>query len=75
MKTLLLNCCFSLREFPKDLWKLVNLGHLELDYCDNLTSMPHGIGKITNLQTLTKFVLDTTSKDSAKTSELGGLIT
>jgi len=35
--------------------------------------MPRGIGKMTNLQTLKQFVLDTTSKDSAKASELGGL--
>jgi hypothetical protein len=35
--------------------------------------MPRGIGKMTNLQTLTQFVLNTTSKDSAKASELSGL--
>ncbi|XP_039689206.1 putative disease resistance protein RGA1 [Medicago truncatula] len=35
--------------------------------------MPIGIGKMTNLQTLTQFVLDTTSRDKSKTSELGGL--
>ncbi|AES87142.1 putative P-loop containing nucleoside triphosphate hydrolase, leucine-rich repeat domain, L [Medicago truncatula] len=73
LETLLLNRCSKLKELPKDLWKLVSLRHLELDDCDNLTSMPRGIGKMTNLQTLTHFVLDTTSKDSAKTSELGGL--
>ncbi|AES87176.1 disease resistance protein RGA2 [Medicago truncatula] len=73
LETLLLNWCTHLKELPKDLWKWVRLRHLELDYCDDLTSMPRGIGKMTNLQTLTQFVLDTTSKDSAKTSELGGL--
>jgi len=73
LETLLLNWCSKLRELPKDLWKLVSLRHLEFDHCDDLTSMPRGIGKMTNLQTLTQFVLDTTSKDSAKTSELGGL--
>ncbi|AES87178.2 putative P-loop containing nucleoside triphosphate hydrolase, leucine-rich repeat domain, L [Medicago truncatula] len=73
LETLLLNRCSKLRELPKDLWKLVSLRHLELDLCHNLTSMPRGIGKMTNLQRLTHFVLDTTSKDSAKTSELGGL--
>ncbi|WJX43224.1 hypothetical protein P8452_30358 [Trifolium repens] len=73
LETLLLNYCYSLRELPKDLWKLVSLRHLELDYCNSLTSMPCGIGKMTNLQTLTHFVLDTTSKDSAKASELSGL--
>ena len=35
--------------------------------------MPLGIGKMTNLQRLTQFVLDTTSKDNANASELGGL--
>jgi hypothetical protein len=35
--------------------------------------MPHGMGKMANLQTVTRFVLDTTSKDSAKASELSGL--
>ncbi|CAJ2655707.1 unnamed protein product [Trifolium pratense] len=73
LETLLLNHCFSLRELPKDLWKLVSLRHLELERCSALTCMPRGIGKMTKLQTLTQFVLDTTSKDSAKASELCGL--
>jgi leucine-rich repeat protein SHOC2 len=73
LETLLLNDCSSLRELPKDLWKLVSLRHLELDGCTSLTCMPRGIGKMTNLQTLTQFVLNTTSKDSAKASELSGL--
>ncbi|CAJ2655426.1 unnamed protein product [Trifolium pratense] len=62
-----------LRELPKDLWKLVSLRHLELYGCTALTCMPRGIGKMTNLQTLTLFVLDVTSNDSAKASELRGL--
>ncbi|CAJ2655701.1 putative disease resistance protein RGA1 [Trifolium pratense] len=73
LETLLLNHCYGLRELPKDLWKLVSLRHLELDGCQRLTCMPRGIGKMTNLQTLTPFVLDATSKDSAKASELRGL--
>ncbi|KAK2432949.1 putative disease resistance protein RGA1 [Trifolium repens] len=73
LETFLLNNCSSLRELPKDLWKLVSLRHLELNGCSSLTCMPRGIGKMTNLQTLTHFVLDTTSKDSAKASELRGL--
>ncbi|CAJ2655704.1 disease resistance protein RGA2-like [Trifolium pratense] len=73
LETLLLNHCYRLRELPKDLWKLVSLRHLELDECYRLTCMPRGIGKMTNLQTLTLFVLDATSKDSAKARELRGL--
>ncbi|XP_045830469.1 disease resistance protein RGA2-like isoform X1 [Trifolium pratense] len=73
LETLLLNYCESLRELPKDLWKLVSLRHLELNGCSSLTYMPRGIGKMTNLQTLTLFVLDATSKDSARASELRGL--
>ncbi|WJX43223.1 hypothetical protein P8452_30357 [Trifolium repens] len=73
LETLLLNHCFFLKELPKDLWKLVSLRHLELVGCTALTCMPRGIEKMTNLQTLTTFVLDTTSKDSAKASELRGL--
>ncbi|CAJ2655098.1 unnamed protein product [Trifolium pratense] len=73
LETLLLNNCINLRELPQDLWKLVSLRHLELDDCQSLTCMPRGIGKMTNLQTLTLFVLDATSKDSAKASELRGL--
>jgi hypothetical protein len=73
LETLLLNNCICLRELPNDLWKLVSLRHLELNGCFSLTCMPRGIGKMTNLQTLTLFVLDTTSKNSAKASELRGL--
>ncbi|KAK2379204.1 putative disease resistance protein RGA1 [Trifolium repens] len=73
LETLLLNDCICLRELPNDLWKLVSLRHLELNGCFRLTCMPRGIGKMTNLQTLTLFVLDTTSKNSAKASELRGL--
>nr|ADD17347.1 resistance protein XiR1.2 [Vitis arizonica] len=49
--------CGSLQRFPKKLVELINLRHLENDICYNLAHMPHGIGKLTLLQSLPLFVV------------------
>jgi hypothetical protein len=66
---------YKLEELPKDMQKLVNLRHLDIDECDKLTYMPRGLGKLTNLQTLSKFEVhwDPLSNDSSGLKELHGL--
>jgi len=55
--------------------ELVNLRHLEIDGCERLTYMPRGLGLLTNLQTLSNFVVhkDSLSQHSSGLKELEGL--
>ena len=46
-------CTLSSKKFPI----LINLRHLENDRCYALTHMPHGIGKLASLQSLSSFVV------------------
>ncbi|KAI9087348.1 hypothetical protein K1719_030668 [Acacia pycnantha] len=50
--------------------RLERLRHLELDDCDNLICIPRGLGSLTNLQTLTTFVVDKKNNGGARISEL-----
>ncbi|CAJ1958969.1 unnamed protein product [Sphenostylis stenocarpa] len=70
LQTIKLSQCGKLRELPTDLNK--NLRHLELNDCEALACMPCGLGQLTNLQTLTHFLLDCGSKNG-DISELSGL--
>ncbi|KAL9321785.1 hypothetical protein ACSQ67_009838 [Phaseolus vulgaris] len=70
LQTLKLSQCGKLKELPSDINK--SLRHLELNDCEELTCMPCGLGKLTNLQTLTHFLLDCKSKNG-DISELSGL--
>ncbi|TVU15266.1 hypothetical protein EJB05_38777 [Eragrostis curvula] len=48
-----LKCCNCLSELPRGIKFLANLRHLELPSMDNWNVyMPHGIGELTNLQTM-----------------------
>ena len=40
---------------PAELWQLIDLQTLHLDYCDQLASLPADIGQLTALQTLTLY--------------------
>jgi hypothetical protein len=57
LQTLKLLGCIWLSSLPKDLGNLVNLRHLELDdiFWFNLSMLPPGIGKLTNLHNLPVF--------------------
>ncbi|XP_028765322.1 putative disease resistance protein RGA3 [Neltuma alba] len=41
-----------MRYLPKSIGKMIHLRHLNLSYCDELTSLPKSISKLVNLQTL-----------------------
>ncbi|WKA13319.1 hypothetical protein VitviT2T_030630 [Vitis vinifera] len=73
LQTLKLNECWSLKRFPKDTRKLINLRHLENGGCANLTHMPHGIGELTLLQSLPLFVVGE-EKELSRVHTIGSLI-
>ncbi|KAK1318165.1 putative disease resistance RPP13-like protein 1 [Acorus calamus] len=76
LQTLGLRNCYALQELPKKMRKLNNLRHLDLSFdlgegaC--LISMPSGLGKLTGLQTLSRFVVGT--KKNGGIEELKDLI-
>ncbi|MED6179924.1 hypothetical protein PIB30_005382 [Stylosanthes scabra] len=49
--------CFKLYELPKEFGNLTSLTHLDFDIIGHLDSMPHGMGNLTNLQTLSGFIV------------------
>ncbi|XP_034677820.1 putative disease resistance protein RGA4 [Vitis riparia] len=57
LQTLKLIRCWSLKRISKNIGELINLRHLENSGCDDLTHMPHVIGKLTLLQSLPLFVV------------------
>jgi hypothetical protein len=75
LQTLILSYCWKLEELPRDIKKLVNLRHLEIEGCNKLAYMPRGLGQLTNLQTLSTFVVhkDPLSRHSSGLKELNGL--
>ncbi|XP_057457664.1 putative disease resistance protein RGA4 [Lotus japonicus] len=71
LQTLKLSECPDLTELPEDINK--SLRHLELNGCEGLKCMPRGLGQLTNLQTLTHFVLDRRSTRCSSVNDLSGL--
>nr|XP_027113584.1 putative disease resistance protein RGA3 [Coffea arabica] len=74
LETLKLLSCLWLFELPKDLGKLTNLQHLELDdiFWYKLRTLPPGIGSITGLQNLHAFPV---SREAGKgINELKGML-
>uniref|UniRef100_A0A1D1YY68 Putative disease resistance protein RGA1 n=1 Tax=Anthurium amnicola TaxID=1678845 RepID=A0A1D1YY68_9ARAE len=63
LQTLELGDCYKLLELPEGTSNLVNLRHLGLHLDphrgSNLTSMPPGIGKLSSLETLSRFIVGT----------------
>ncbi|KAJ4769781.1 NBS-LRR-like resistance protein [Rhynchospora pubera] len=58
LQTLKLNYCKFLEELPSEMRYLINLRHLFLNGCTSLKHMPIGLGQLNYLQTLTKYVLN-----------------
>ncbi|XP_048494294.1 putative disease resistance protein At3g14460 [Beta vulgaris subsp. vulgaris] len=67
LQTLLLDRCRSLQKLPANSKFLISLRHLRIEGTA-LQNMPVWIGKLTNLQTLDKFVLE--AGDGSRVSEL-----
>ncbi|KAK9122595.1 hypothetical protein Sjap_012197 [Stephania japonica] len=58
MQTLRLRDCFQLLSLPKDLSRITKLRHLDMDIASSqLTSMPPGMGSLTELRTLPAFIV------------------
>lgn len=57
LETLKLNNCFRLLQLPKYMKNLSKLRHLELDVKRQISCMPLGFGKLTNLQGLQAFIV------------------
>ncbi|RVX02977.1 putative disease resistance protein RGA3 [Vitis vinifera] len=64
LQTLKLFYCFGLKELPRNMKKLINLRHLEIDEKNKLSYMPRGLGDLTNLQTLPLFCVGNDSGES-----------
>ncbi|RWR72548.1 putative disease resistance protein RGA3 [Cinnamomum micranthum f. kanehirae] len=57
LQTLKLLYCRNLRELPNNMWKMISLRHLDIRGCDGLTQTPARISKLSDLQTLTLFIV------------------
>ncbi|KAM2931526.1 hypothetical protein FF1_039718 [Malus domestica] len=77
LETLDLTWCQRLVELPRDIKKMINLRHLILEGCGDLTGMPRGIGELKGVRTLNRFVLSESNclrrGGSAGLAELGTL--
>ncbi|XP_031252677.1 putative disease resistance protein RGA4 [Pistacia vera] len=75
LQTLDLSGC-GINELPRDIKKMASLRHL-IDKCNYMTSMPCGLGLLTELQTLPLFKVGrsngSTSQKNCELSELNGL--
>ncbi|KAL2906991.1 putative disease resistance protein RGA3 [Bienertia sinuspersici] len=66
LHTLKLNHCTKLKRLCGNFGQLINLKRFEVDECDSLTCMPLGLEKLTQLETLGRFVVGQDfSKDKA----------
>ncbi|KAJ4968467.1 hypothetical protein NE237_015168 [Protea cynaroides] len=67
LQTLKLNNCYLLTKLPKEMRNMVNLRHIEfsMDKMANrgLSEMPEEMGRLSNLQTLSRFIV---GKDGAR---------
>ncbi|XP_050209247.1 disease resistance protein RGA2-like [Mercurialis annua] len=72
LQTLNLDRCKRLPRLPAGLGKLLNLRHLNLRETDCLDIFPHGIERLRNLRTLSKFVVSV-NKEGCNIVELKNL--
>ncbi|XP_015882919.3 putative disease resistance protein RGA1 [Ziziphus jujuba] len=73
LTVLKLSSCYGLQELPRDIHKLISLRHVEIDWCYSLTHLPRGLGHLTQLQTLSEFVLSKDNRHSCSLSQLAAL--
>ncbi|KAK9137839.1 hypothetical protein Sjap_008433 [Stephania japonica] len=70
LQTLRMKNCDNLKVLPRDLRKLINLRHLEIDLSGEWREMPKGIGQLTCLQTLPVFQVGHNDDDGCTLAEL-----
>ncbi|KAK9137873.1 hypothetical protein Sjap_008467 [Stephania japonica] len=70
LQTLRMKNCDNLKVLPRDLRKLINLRHLEVDIFGKWREMPKGIGQLTCLQTLPVFQVGHNDDDGCTLAEL-----
>ncbi|KAF9610086.1 hypothetical protein IFM89_019926 [Coptis chinensis] len=74
LQTLKLNRCTSLCKLPEGIGELSNLRHLEVEGTENLIYYPRGgIERLSQLRTLSKFVVSDGSSKGSVIGELGNL--
>ncbi|WRX11728.1 NB-ARC - like 10, partial [Theobroma cacao] len=57
LETLLLRYCYNFEKLPLKIGILENLCHLDMTDANSIKEMPSGIGKLTNLQVLSNFIV------------------
>ncbi|CAL9137003.1 unnamed protein product [Musa textilis] len=57
LQTLRLSGCQELRKLPSKMKNMRNLRHLYLDECKELRDMPEGLGRLSCLHTLSKYIV------------------
>ncbi|XP_064939255.1 putative disease resistance protein RGA3 [Musa acuminata AAA Group] len=57
LQTLKLSGCQLLRKLPSKMKNMCNLRHLYLDECTELRDMPEGLGRLSCLHTLSKYIV------------------
>ncbi|KAK9091168.1 hypothetical protein Sjap_024345 [Stephania japonica] len=57
LQTLKLQNCHKLCKLPRDMSHMINLRHLDIQGCDSLTHMPRKMGRLTEMHTLTMFIV------------------
>ncbi|EOY19797.1 LRR and NB-ARC domains-containing disease resistance protein, putative [Theobroma cacao] len=73
LETLLLRRCEHLVKLPSEMENLVNLCHLDITDAIRLQGMPSNFGTLTNLQTLSNFVVDACGAKLQEKMGLDGL--
>ncbi|KAF9612280.1 hypothetical protein IFM89_038850 [Coptis chinensis] len=74
LETLKLNECYHLCKLPEGIRELSNLRHLEVEYTYDLKYYPRGgIERLSQLRTLSKFVVSDGSSKGSVIGELGNL--
>ena len=75
LQTLLLRSRSKLEQLPSNLRELINLLHLDIYGAHSLAGMPQCIGKLTQLQTLSNFILGKSGiRELMKLSNLRGVL-
>ncbi|KAJ4846009.1 hypothetical protein Tsubulata_019554, partial [Turnera subulata] len=73
LQTSILRYCTQLVEFPYKMMDLINLCHLHIEGTTNVKYMPVQMGKLSKLQTLTRFVVGKQRANSFSLREFGEL--